>query len=164
MKTLLFTILTIILFTGCQTSSFVSEPALYQKDSGSAFQVSSHHPTEEDAWTILPGETKVGEFVEKEFDVAEDGKYKIGINYILNDHNGIFQVEIDGVKIGKTVDGYSIDPFDAYLLCRNKAAGLKQLGELDLQKGKHKIKITVIGKNENSKNYYVLIDCVSVKK
>ena len=78
--------------------------------------------------------TKIGEFVEKEFEVAENGKYKIGINYILNDHNGIFQVEIDGVKIGGNVDGFSVDPFDAYLLCRNKAAGLKQLGELDLQK------------------------------
>jgi len=42
------------------------------------------------------------------------------------------------------------------------AAGLKELGEIELNKGKHKIKTTVAGKNKKSKNYYVLIDCVSV--
>ena len=52
---------------------------------------------------------------------------------------------------------------DAYLLCRNKASGLKNLGELELTKGKHKIKITVVGKNKNSKGYKAIIDCVTVE-
>ena len=108
--------------------------------------------------------TKANDFVEREFDVEKDGKYSIGINYIVNDHNGIFKVEIDNEKIGGDIDGYAADPMDAYLLCRNKASGLKHLGELELIKGKHKIKITAVGKNKNSKGYNAIIDCVTVTR
>ncbi|RLD12079.1 MAG: hypothetical protein DRI44_01885 [Chlamydiae bacterium] len=105
---------------------------------------------------------KTNDFVEKEFNVEKNGKYSIGVNYILNDHNGIFIVEIDGKKIGDQIDGYSDDPMDAYLLCRNKAAGLKHLDEMALSKGKHKIKIISVGKNIKSKGYKAIVDCVTV--
>jgi len=53
---------------------------------------------------------------------------------------------------------------DAYLLCRNKAAGLINLGELELTKGKHKVKITAVGKNNKSKGYMAIIDCITAEK
>ena len=106
--------------------------------------------------------TKIDDFIEREFDVDKTGKYSIGINYIKNDHNGIIKVEIDDKEIGDNIDGYINDPMDAYLLCRNKASGLKILGELQLTKGKHKIKISTVGKNKDSKGYMAIIDCVSV--
>ena len=212
---IIITLALIVFLSGCQTVSFNPDPALFQKDNGVAFQISSHHPTEGDAWTIKPGETKVlmedngpaiirniwftlgggpdashgvdllrkltirmfwddeespsveapfGDFFGNGFGIYKPfySQY-IGINYIVNDHNGIFKVEIDGQQIGSDIDGYSDDPMDAYLLCRNKASGLKHLGKIDLVKGKHKIKITAVGKNKNSKGYKAIIDCVTVE-
>ena len=107
---------------------------------------------------------KAGLIVEKEFEVAEDGTYKIGVNNVVNDHNGIYSVEIDGTQIGGDIDAYCEEPMDAYLLCRNKAAGLQQLGVMDLKAGTHKIKFTITGKNEKSKGYNILMDCFTVQK
>ena len=105
-----------------------------------------------------------GDNIEKEFDVAEDGEYEIGINYIVNDHSAIFVVEVDGVQIGNDIDGYGEDKLDAYLLCRNKASGLKNIGSVKLKKGKHILTVKVVGKNSKSKEKHLLLDCVTVNK
>ena len=48
MKTFITTVLIILFLSGCQSTPFNANPALFQKDNGIAFQVSSHHPTEGD--------------------------------------------------------------------------------------------------------------------
>ena len=89
-----------------------------------------------------------------------------GNPYFTTDTAAVLRaIEINAEVILKAtkVDGvYSDDPMDAYLLCRNKAAGLKQLGKMNLSKGKHKIKIIAVGKNKKSKGYNAIIDCVPV--
>lgn len=107
---------------------------------------------------------EVGGSFEKEIEVAEDGTYQIGVNNIVNDHNGIYKVEIDGSQVGDLVDAYDQDSMDAYLLCRNKAGGLLILDTIDLKAGKHTLKITVVAKNEKAKGYNLLLDCITVKK
>ena len=48
-----------LLCSACQMSGSSGRLDLFQKDGGRPFQVSSHHPTEGDAWALAPGETKV---------------------------------------------------------------------------------------------------------
>jgi hypothetical protein len=107
--------------------------------------------------------TEGTETIPIEFDVAESGIHRIGVNYITNDHNGIIQVLIDGQTVGEPIDTYSEDPKDDYLLCRNKALGWQKLGLLQLTAGKHKVSIKVVGRHPDAKACQALVDCVTVE-
>lgn len=94
--------------------------------------------------------------------IEQVGTYAIGVNYIVQDHGGILQVLIDGQPVGEPYDTYSDDPKDDYLLNRNRASGIVDLGTLELSAGEHDVQIQVVGKNEKSKGYFAFVDCVTV--
>jgi len=103
-----------------------------------------------------------GQSARMDFEVEDTGRYTIGANFIRNDTNGILQVCVDGEPVGDPVDTWSLDPKDAYLLCRNKAMGHMIVGELELTAGTHQAEVCVTGKNDNAKGYEAIIDCVTV--
>lgn len=106
---------------------------------------------------------ETGKSADKTLKVGQTGFYWITAHYIGQDHGAILQVVVDGADIGEPVDTWTADPLDAYLLCRNRPLGARTLGVVTLTPGEHKLTIRTTGKNEKSKGFHALIDCVAVE-
>ena len=86
---------------------------------------------------------KKGDAVEIEFNVADGGRQEVIVVLTKANDFGIVQLAIDGKDLGKPIDCY--DP-------RVTTTGEISLGTLDLGKGKHVLRATVIGSNDKAKN------------
>ena len=86
---------------------------------------------------------KKGDAVETEFNIADGGKQEVIVVLTKANDFGIVQLAIDGKDLGKPIDCY--DP-------RVTTTGEISLGTLDLGKGKHVLRATVIGSNDKAKN------------
>lgn len=104
-----------------------------------------------------------GASVDKTFNVAKAGRYRITVHYIGQEQGAILQAAVDGSNVGDPVDTWTADPLDAYLLCRNRPLGARQLGVVTLAPGDHTLTVRAVGKNEKSKGFHALIDCVAVE-
>ena len=78
-----------------------------------------------------------------EFNVADGGKQEVIVVLTKANDFGIVQLAIDGKDLGKPIDCY--DP-------RVTTTGEISLGTLDLGKGKHVLRASVIGSNDKAKN------------
>lgn len=98
---------------------------------------------------FCPGE--LGAYVTLEFGVDMDGSYELEVYFTRAPDYGIVEVLVDGELIGKRFDGYSpqVEP-----------SGKVSIGVIKLSKGSHTITFRVVGKNENSTNYFMGIDCI----
>jgi hypothetical protein len=111
---------------------------------------------------LLPWKA-AGKSVDRTFNVSKAGFYRITAHYIGQDHGAILQAAVDGGNVGDPVDTWTEAPLDAYLLCRNRPLGARQLGVVSLTPGEHTLTLHAIGKNEKSKGFQALIDCVAVE-
>lgn len=86
--------------------------------------------------------------------VPADGIYDISGGFTISADYGIFEVYLDGEKIGEAFDGF------------NNGVRLRSadFGALELTKGYHEITFKIIGKNTFSVGYMVGIDYVDIKK
>jgi len=100
------------------------------------------------------GQTK-GDFFTFEIPVSKEDDYEIEGRFFKNYLYGIVQLSIDGKKLGEPYDGYDV------------AAGLSDeisFGKVHLSEGKHYFKFEIIGKNQNSGNYFINVVSLTLKQ
>ena len=85
----------------------------------------------------------------------EAGKYALNLYYCTSWDYAIVQAWLDGEKLGEPLDNYS--PSVAW---RGKAA----LGTRTLAAGKHRLRLQCVGRNEQSKGYYMGLDAVELRR
>ena len=83
--------------------------------------------------------------------IPGDGAYDMTVVFTCAGDFGQFDISIDGVKVGKTCDGYSAQ-------VRVKQSLTK---DVPLTEGEHTLTIKCIGKNENSGGTFIGIDYIS---
>ncbi|MCS7253011.1 MAG: DUF2961 domain-containing protein [Armatimonadota bacterium] len=98
---------------------------------------------------FCPGE--LGAYVTLEFDVVAEGSYELEVYFTKAPDYGIVEVAVDDEPVGKHFDGYS---------AQVEPSGKVTMGIIKLAKGKHTITFRVVGKNKNSTNYFMGIDCI----
>ena len=86
--------------------------------------------------------------------LPESGMFDVSGAFTVAGDYGIFELYIDGVKVGEAFDGY------------NNGVARKQVsfGAVELESGYHEVTFKIVGKNEKAIGYMVGIDYVDVKK
>jgi Papain family cysteine protease len=88
-----------------------------------------------------------------EFAVKERGKYDVDLDLTLGPDFGRLRVTLDGNLINHDLDGF----------CgRVEPSGPLTLGTFDLKSSVHVLKISVVGKDENSKGFNFGIDAIEL--
>ncbi len=88
----------------------------------------------------------VDDFLETRVSVPREGDYEVRLTGLTYTGRGIVQVSLDGAKIGEPVDLYG----DA-----QPATVTTVLGRARLTAGEHRVRFTVVGKQERSDGYTV---------
>jgi hypothetical protein len=93
-----------------------------------------------------------------DLDILADGaledRYRLDIYFTRAPDYGMVEVSLDGKKLGEIFDG-----FDEEVV----PSGKIEFGEVELTKGHHCLRFTVIDKNPRSTNYFMGIDCLDLK-
>ena len=86
--------------------------------------------------------------------LPESGMFDVSGAFTVAGDYGIFELYIDGVKVGEAFDGY------------NNGVARKQVsfGAVELESGYHEVTFKIVGKNEKAIGYMVGIDYVDIKK
>jgi hypothetical protein len=95
-----------------------------------------------------------GGYVELEAHCPGAGRYQLAVGLTRADDFGIVQVSLDGQKVGEPFDGF------------NRAvvpSGKIELGAVELTRGAHRVRFTVVGKNARSKQHYMGIDYLELR-
>jgi hypothetical protein len=87
-------------------------------------------------------------------DLPTAGKYRLLICFTKAPNYGILEVSLDGKGIGGRFDGFHP---------RVVPSGRVDFGLVELTKGTHAVRFTVVGKNLASDNYYMGIDCLELR-
>jgi tetratricopeptide (TPR) repeat protein len=95
-----------------------------------------------------------GGYVELEAHCPEAGRYQLAVGLTRADDFGIVQVSLDGQKVGEPFDGFHsvVEP-----------SGKIKLGAVELTRGAHRVRFTVVGKNARSKQHYMGIDYLELR-
>jgi tetratricopeptide (TPR) repeat protein len=90
-----------------------------------------------------------GGYLELEVRCPEAGRYQLAVGLTRADDFGIVQVSLDGQKVGEPFDGFhsAVVP-----------SGKIDLGAVELTRGAHRLRFTIVGKNARSKQYHMGID------
>ncbi len=99
---------------------------------------------------------KEGASLTKEFEVAQSGTYRIEGYFTKSWDYGRFDVALDGKKLTK-------DPIDGYHASA-VPTGTIDLGTRKIRKGTHTLRLTVVGKNENSSGFLMGVDGIRLEK
>jgi len=94
---------------------------------------------------------KAGEWVELELPIAQDGSFKLVVYGTRAGDYGIVQYWLNGKKVGSPIDGYDPEVVPTKRI---------ELGQVDVKKGKARLKMEVIGKNTRSTGFMAGLDCV----
>ena len=89
-------------------------------------------------------------FVELEFSVPGEGDYEASAWFTHSHDYATVQVSVDGKKLGSATDIYNPNWTHG---------GETTLGGIHLKPGKHVIRFQSVGKNKQSKGYFMGIDC-----
>lgn len=94
---------------------------------------------------------KLGEWMEFDIDVEKESRYEVSVVTKKHDKKGIFQVFLDGEKLGEAVDqkGSNQDNWSV------------SLGEYEITAGKHTIKIEIVGTSTPS--YQIAVSAMNLK-
>ena len=96
-------------------------------------------------------DSRLGSYVELEVSLAKGGPHKLFVYFVMAWGQGLIEVSVDGVKVGR--------PFDCYH-SKVASSGKVELGTMDLKPGKHRVRFTAVGKNPLANNYWMGIDCL----
>jgi len=92
---------------------------------------------------------KRGAFVEVELPVREAGDYALKVFYCKSWDYGMIELFLDGTSLGEKFDGY----------CPNIVpSGPVEYGTISLEKGIHRLRFVLSGKNESSAGYFMGVD------
>lgn len=98
---------------------------------------------------------KIGDRMELATEVDAEGTYRLQVVLTKAPDYGMVQFELDGKKVGGQIDLYSTWVGTTPPI---------PLGDLSLQKGKHTLTVTIVGKNEKSTGTLFGIDQVLLTK
>ena len=85
-----------------------------------------------------------GEFIEFPFEAPVEGTYTLALHFKAYPTSGIFQTSVDGKTVGEPIDMYSA----------KKRPGMQaEIGSMALSKGRHTIRFTVNGRNQESRGH-----------
>lgn len=88
-----------------------------------------------------------GDFVTYAFEVPRDGRYALTFVATGYSSYGTYQVSIDGQPIGEPIDSFRT---------KLEEGGIEQdLGTVALSAGTHRLRLEIVGKNEQSQGYYI---------
>jgi len=98
---------------------------------------------------------EVGDFVTYALPIEDEGDYAVSVIATTFSSYGTYQVSIDGSDLGEPVDAYT----------RELGVGsLKvKLGTLHLRAGTHRLRLTIVGHNAASENYYIGLHSIVLK-
>lgn len=88
-----------------------------------------------------------GRWVEFELPEVKPGKYELLADFVLAYSYGIVELSVDGTTVG--------DRFDGYLSEVDKYGERASFGTVELGPGPHKIRVSVVGKNEAATQAYI---------
>ncbi|MBU0607798.1 MAG: DUF2961 domain-containing protein [Armatimonadetes bacterium] len=88
-----------------------------------------------------------------EFTVAREGDYEVNLYFCTSWDYAIVQPYLDDVKIGDPLDNYTPSVV---------ARGKSSFGVHHLTAGPHRLKLQSVGKNEQSKGYYMGLDAIQL--
>jgi hypothetical protein len=91
---------------------------------------------------------KPGETLELEFDVAKKGRYDLSAAMTMAGDYGVVEVSLDGEKL-------TASPLDLYNYPDVVTTGVVELGERELDAGKHRLTIKITGANLAAKKTYM---------
>ena len=102
----------------------------------------------------LPGKINlVPEFQELGFTVSKPGSYRLRILATAAPNFGTIRIALDGDARGPDFDLYS---------GRVCPSGSLELGSHELTAGKHSLRVTAVGKNAMSANYFIGLDAIDL--
>jgi len=95
----------------------------------------------------------IGDYLTLSFEVSQSGTYDLSMFFIQTTGYGQVQTYIDGQPVGGVFDGFHV---------RDRVAEPFSLGSLNLSAGQHTIKFEVVGKSNQSDNYYFGLDALKL--
>jgi serine/threonine protein kinase/WD40 repeat protein len=104
---------------------------------------------------ILLCKAKNGGFLETEIDVPRTGCYTLGIDLSQAPQFGVVQVSLDGNDLAAPFDGYH-----SPLVPHVRVA----CGKLQLEKGGHRLRFTIVGKNPRATDFQMGIDSLELRE
>ncbi len=94
-----------------------------------------------------------GEFLEFPFEAPVEGTYELALHFKAYPTSGVFQTSVDGKPVGKPIDMYAA----------GKRHGMQaEIGSMALSKGRHTIRFSVNGRNQESRGYIGSFDKLSL--
>ncbi len=121
---------------------------------GDSYYTNSHSRASNSQWNYFNADT-VNDYIEFTVNVPSAGTYYVKTGTRDYRTRGVFQLSVDGCKLGSTVDQYS---------CRAKYNEY-DLGNITFdEKGNKLFRFTVTGKNKYSNGYIVGIDYIKLFK
>ena len=141
-------------------SSNTHEPGVIEGESLRARPAPLHHMGSEEMWShglnVWSGNSQlvwfpaaVGESFETEFPAQKAGKYHLLARFTEGPNYGIFQLSLDGKKLGEPIDLHA-----AKIALRASA----DLGVVDLSGAKPVLKVEVTGQNPASREFIFGVD------
>jgi serine/threonine protein kinase/WD40 repeat protein len=102
----------------------------------------------------LFGAAAKGGHVTFSVDVPITANYRLHIFFTKAPDFGIVEIALDGKPIGERFDGFNREVV---------RSGKVNFGSVDLTEGAHELRFKVVGKNGDSSNYFLGIDCLELK-
>lgn len=96
-----------------------------------------------------------GAWVEGTFNVAQGGAYEVAIYYTLAPDYGQVQLLMDGQPVGKPFDGYADRVLRSVRLT---------LGTVNLEPGRHTLRLEVVGKSPSATGYFCGLDLLELAR
>jgi len=112
------------------------------------------------AFLWLNGDS-AGDFVSIKVPVDADGTYEVAMYLAKASDFGIFQLKIDGKKVGQPFEGYSGEggAGHTHIMVTDEVS----FGTVELAAGTHTFEFRLVGKNPAATAYMVGIDCILLR-
>jgi hypothetical protein len=105
-----------------------------------------------DAHLFVAG-SRQGAHLVLEFTVPKAGLYRLSLGLTYAPDYGQVRALVDGKRVGNVFDAYG--PMVT-------ASGPVDFGSVELDKGKHRLKLEIVGKNQDATGYQAGLDCMSL--
>jgi len=135
-----------ILVPVVQTLNFEAESLAYTTN-GAAAALQTDSNSSGGEWIALEA-TATGPYIEFTLPNVPAGTYQLQMEWKGNNSRGILSLSVDGATLGSNLDQYSA----------TQTYPTTTFGNVTLGAGNHLVRLTVVGKNASSSNYWLSAD------
>jgi WD40 repeat protein len=104
-------------------------------------------------WQLFCPSTQNGAYVELQVGVPATAEYILDLYFTQAADYGKVQVSLDGKPVGPPFDGYYPEVIPS---------GKVSFGKVDLRQGDHRLRLTVVGKNDKAAGFHFGLDCLEL--